>query len=70
MTLVQITQVSGTVRGPVDEYRPPDDGLIQLHLASDRRVVQVEWRRGHEFRNRRTVDWTWTATIEWRSPDA
>lgn len=61
---VQISVRSGTVRGPSGEYSPPD--FIEFTLESHQRVVQIEWKRGHEYRRRRTVDWTWTATIETR----
>lgn len=63
---VQITTRTGTVRGPSGDYSPPEDGFIELSLEAHQRVVQVEWRRGHEFRRRKTVDWTWKATIETR----
>lgn len=62
--LVQISSRSGEVRGPSHGYQAPD--LIELHLEPHQRVVQVEWRRGHDYRTRKTVDWTWTVWIESR----
>lgn len=66
MTLVQIAERRGTLRGPAEEYSPPDDGFIELHLEEGQRVVQVHWKRAHEYRHRKTVDWYWTVTIESR----
>lgn len=66
MTFVQLTQRTGTVRGSADSYTAPNDGLIELHLESHQRVVHVTWKRDQEHRRRKTVDWTWTATIETR----
>lgn len=64
--LVQIQQQEGIVRGPKDEYTPPDGAFIELHLDLAQRVVQVEWHRHWEMRARKTVDWTWCVTIETR----
>lgn len=66
MSLVQISQQRGDVRGPSGDFSPPGEGFIELHLEPHERVIQVEWRRGHEYRRRKTVDWTYTATIESR----
>lgn len=66
MSVVQISQRTGQVRGPSGEYSPPGDGHIDLQLGEHQRVVQVEWRRGHEYRRRKTVDWTYTVTVETR----
>jgi hypothetical protein len=69
MTLVQIGNRTGQVRGPSEVYSaPPSDGSIELHLGPHERVIQVAWRRGIEMRSRKTVDWYWTATVETRLP--
>jgi hypothetical protein len=69
MTLVQVINKTGQVRGPSEVYSsPPGDGFIELHLGPYDRVIQVAWRRGIEIRSRKTVDWFWTATIETALP--
>lgn len=63
----QISQRRGVVRGPSHSYlSPPNDGVFDLPLEGHQRVVQVEWARGLESPRRKTVDWTWVATIESR----
>lgn len=66
MTLVQIMERRGEVRGPSGNFSPPDNGFIELDLEPGQRVIQVEWKRHHEYARRKTVDWTWIATVETR----
>lgn len=62
--LVQLTAREIEARTPSHHYSPP--GFVELHLEGNQRVVQIDWRRGTDFRRRKTVDWTATIWIETR----
>lgn len=65
--LVQITERRGKTRGPASEADPPDNGFIEIgEIGPHQRVVHVKWRRGIQWRRRKTVDWYWVVTIETR----
>lgn len=64
MSLVQLSTYSGLLRTPVHQYNPPN--FLETDLTDNQRVVQIEWRRGFEGRDRKTVDWTYTLWIETR----
>lgn len=64
MPLVQLHTRTGSVRTPQSQYTDPD--FIELTLAKEQRVVQIEWKRHLESFSRKTVDWTWTVWIESR----
>lgn len=66
MVLAQLRRVTITTRGPSGNFTPPDEGFAELRLEDHERVVHVEWKRGHEYRRRKTVDWECIVTVETR----
>lgn len=62
--VVHLYSETGQKRTSAAEYRPPTS--IDLALGSNERVIQIEWRRGFEGSQRKTVDWTYTVWIEAR----
>lgn len=62
MTLVQISRKSGLLKRVARDEEP----IVELQLKPGQRVIRMEF---HLVGNasRVTVDWRWTATLEWRA---
>jgi hypothetical protein len=69
MGLVQITERSGRV----DRVPRGEKPVVELHLEENQSIVRFELQDGERYFDRperKTVDWTWTATIATRlGPD-
>jgi hypothetical protein len=66
MTLVQISQRTGVVK----RVKEGEEPFIDLHLKPGQRVISIDFRPAiFPRRDRKTVDWHWTAVLEWRDPD-
>lgn len=65
MELVQITERKGSVPRVPRGQKP----MVELHLEQHEQIVGFELHDGEryfEHPERKTVDWTWTATIATR----
>lgn len=65
MDLVQITERSGRVDRVPRGVQP----VVELHLEENQSIIRFELLDGERFFDRperKTVDWTWNATIATR----